>query len=173
MKSTVAGLPGSSLPQESDKRAGKYLGFRLDKEDFAIQVLPIREIMGIQAIMRVPQTPEYVRGVINVRGNLIPVIDLRLRFAMPEVESTSRTSIIVAQIDCEGYRGLIGTIVDALTEVFTLQPGHIEDAPELGDRFKTCLLGKARIKGRLKMLLNIHRLLTAEEIHQLESALHI
>src|SRR5205807_3571405 len=105
---TVARQPGSSLPQKADERAGKYLSFRLDKEEFAILVLRIREIMGIQEIMPVPQTPAYVRGVINVRGKVIPVIDLRLKFGMAQAEPTSRTSIIVTQIDCENGRMTMG-----------------------------------------------------------------
>jgi purine-binding chemotaxis protein CheW len=172
MKFTVARLPGSSLPQKSDQRAGKYLSFKLEKEEFAIQVLRIREIMGIQEIMPVPQTPIYVRGVINLRGKVIPVIDLRLKFGMPHVEPTSRTSIIVTQVDCENGRMTMGTIVDGVTEVLTLQPGDIEDAPDSGEGARTpYLLGRVKIKGRVKTLLDINLLLTAQEIQDLEAVL--
>src|SRR3984893_4856251 len=122
MKFTVARLPGSSLPQKTAPRAGKYLSFKLEKEEFAIQVLRIREIMGIQEIMPVPQTPVYVRGVINLRGKVIPVIDLRLKFGMAQADFTSRTSIIVTHVDSESGRMMVGTIVDCVTEVLTLHP---------------------------------------------------
>lgn len=172
MKSTVAGLPGSSSPQRTDQRAGKYLSFRLDKEEFAIQVLRIREIMGIQDIVAVPQTPEYMKGVINVRGKVIPVIDLRVKFGMAQVEPTPRTSIIVTQIDFEGGRMLVGSIVDGVTEVLTLKPGEIEDTPENADEVRTpYLLGRVKIKGRMKTLLDINLVLTAGEINDLGAVL--
>jgi purine-binding chemotaxis protein CheW len=172
MKLPVARLPSSPLPQKTDERAGKYLSFRLDKEEFAIQVLRIREIMGIQAIMPVPQTPGYVRGVINLRGKVIPVIDLRLKFGMAQADFTSRTSIIVTHVDSEAGRMMVGTIVDCVTEVLTLHPGEIEDVPDRGNGVKIpYLLGKVKIKGKVKTLLDINLLLTAKEVQDLEAVL--
>lgn len=174
MKSIGGRQPGSSLPQKGDEGAGKYLSFRLDKEEFAITVLRIREIMGVQEIMPVPKTPTYVRGVIHVRGKVIPVIDLRMKFGMAQAEPTSRTSIIVTQIDTERGPMLLGALVDAVTEVITLQPGAIEAAPVGAAGVKASyLLGKVKIRGRVRMLLDINLLLTPQEIQDLQAALEL
>src|SRR5580704_15606028 len=101
----------------TDQRAGKYLTFILGREEFAIQVLRVREIMGVQDITAVPQTPSYVKGVINLRGKVIPVVDLRLKFGMPEQEYTQRTCIVVVQIEQAGSRMLTGVVVDEVSEV--------------------------------------------------------
>jgi len=97
MEATGAGAAGAS-GRKAEPRAGKYLTFQLGNEEFAIQVLCVREIMGVQEITAVPQTPNYVKGVINLRGKVIPVVDLRLKFGLAEIEYTQRTCIIVAQI---------------------------------------------------------------------------
>jgi purine-binding chemotaxis protein CheW len=170
MKLTVARMPGSSL-QKTDERAGKYLTFRLDKEEFGIQVPRIREIMGVQQITPLPQTLGYLKGVISLRGKVIPVIDLRAKFGMAQAESTARSSIIVTQIDCEAGRMTMGTLVDCVTEVLTLQPGDIENAPSSSGAAKPYLLGIVKIKGRVKTLLDINVILTAQEIRDLEAVL--
>lgn len=168
MKSTVAPMPGSSS-QKTDARAGKYLTFRLEKQEFAIQVPRIREIMSVQPIMPVPLSPSYVRGVMNLRGKLIPVIDLRAKLGMAQAESTARSSIIVAQIDCEAGRMQMGTLVDCVTEVLTLEARDIDDPAPAGG--KPYLLGTAKVKGRIKTLLDINVVLTPEEIRDLEAVL--
>jgi purine-binding chemotaxis protein CheW len=118
--------PRSGLPQKTDPRAGKYISFRLGQEEFAIGVLGVREIVGIQEITAVPQTPHGVKGVINLRGKVIPVVDLRLRFGLAELAYSPRTCIIVVQIDAAQGEGagaslLAGVIVDAVSEVLNLQ----------------------------------------------------
>src|SRR5690349_15162640 len=116
METMLAG-PANLAAQKVDQRVGKYLTFQLGNEEFAIQVLRVREIMGIQEITAVPQTPDYVKGVINLRGKVIPVVDLRLKFCLPEIEYTQRTCIIVAQIDGRtAGKLLIGIIVDGVSE---------------------------------------------------------
>src|SRR5205809_2712657 len=104
-----------------DARTGKYLTFQLVNEEFGIRVLRVREIMGVQEITAVPQTPGHVKGVINLRGKVIPVVDLRLKFGLPEIEYTQRTCIFVVQIQSDSGKLLIGVIVDAVSEVLTLQ----------------------------------------------------
>src|ERR1700733_6456213 len=101
MEAVLATPTSSVVPQKGEQRAGKYLTFHLGNEEFAIQVLRVREIMGVQEITAVPQTPGYVKGVINLRGKVIPVVDLRLKFGLPAVDYTQRTCIIVAQITGE------------------------------------------------------------------------
>lgn len=168
MASLVA---GNAAAAKTDERAGKYLTFRLGQEEFGVQVLRVREIMGIQEITAVPQTPSYVKGVINLRGKVIPVMDLRLKFGLSEIEYTQRTCIIVAQIDGRAAGKLmIGVIVDAVSEVLTLQSSDIENTPDFGSGVATpYLLGMAKIKGKVKILLDIDMVLSAQEMQGLVS----
>src|SRR5579884_3394458 len=112
----------------ADERAGKYLTFELANEEFGIRVLKVREIMGVQEITAVPQTPQHVKGVINLRGKVIPVIDLRLKFGLPAAEYTQRTCIVVTQIAGEHASPiLMGIVVDGVCEVLNLSSQDIED----------------------------------------------
>ncbi len=154
------------------ERAGKYLTFRLAREEFAIQVLKVREIMGIQEITCVPHTPVYVKGVINLRGKVIPVVDLRLKFGLPSVPYDRRTCIIVVQIHGQGSDLPTGIVVDSVAEVLSIAPGEIEDTPDFGDGIETpYLLGMAKTKGKVKILLDIDRVLTTQELQGLRSVL--
>jgi len=158
---------------KSDSRAGKYLAFHLGPEEFAIQVLKVREIMGIQDITAVPQTPLYVKGVINLRGKVIPVIDLRLKFGLPEIEYTQRTCIIVVQVQGPaGSVSLTGIVVDEVSEAVNIAAGEVEDTPDFGDSVQTpYLLGMAKSKGKVKILLDIDQVLQAKELAGLHSML--
>jgi len=128
--------------------------------------------MGVQEITAVPQTPAYVKGVINLRGKVIPVVDLRLKFGLPELEYSQRTCIIVVQIESEAGRLLMGIIVDGVSEVITLQAADIEDTPDFGQGVATpYLLGMAKIKGRGKILLDINVLMITQELQGLEQVL--
>lgn len=160
-------------PRESavkaDERAGKYLTFQLGREEFAIQVLKVREIMGVQDITAVPQTPSHVKGVINLRGKVVPVVDLRLKFRLPELEYTQRTCIIVVQVDFEGTSLMMGIVVDGVSEVLNLAGGDIEDTPEFGSGVVTpYILGMAKSKGKVKILLDIDQVLSTQELQGLE-----
>jgi purine-binding chemotaxis protein CheW len=164
MTSTIANTSEANAAAIADDRAGKYLTFRLGKEDFAIQVLKVREIVGIQDITSVPQMPAYVKGVINLRGKVISVVDLRLKFALTEREYTQRTCIIVVQVQSGGVAIQTGVIVDEVSEVLNLTPGEIEDTPDFGEEVKTpYLLGVAKVKGAVKMLLDIDQVLASKE----------
>src|SRR5260370_18754188 len=112
MESTLSAPEAGSAALKSDQRAGKYLTFMIGKEEFGVGVLKVREIMGIQDITAVPQTPSYLKGVINLRGKVTPVIDLRLKFGLPAIDYTQRTAIIVVQVKSEPAAILIGTLVD-------------------------------------------------------------
>lgn len=154
-----------------DPRAGKYLTFNLGREEFAVSVLHVREIIGIQDITAVPQTPAAIKGVINLRGKVIPVVDLRLKFGMPEQAHTERTCIIVIQVDREGGPIMAGIIVDEVSEVLTLAGGEIESTPEFGDGVATpYLLGLAKIKDKVKILLDIAQVLKDQELAALPLA---
>jgi purine-binding chemotaxis protein CheW len=151
-------------------RAGKYLSFLLAGEEFAIRILYVREIIGLLDITSVPQTPSYVKGVINLRGKVIPVIDLRLKLRLPEMDPTQRTCIIVVEMQSAGVTLHTGIIVDAVCEVLNLHPDDIEDSPNFGDgAAESYLLGMAKIKGKVKILIDINRLLSAREVHELDT----
>jgi purine-binding chemotaxis protein CheW len=153
-------------------RQGKYLVFHLGREEFAVAVLKVREIMGLQEVTEVPQTPPYVRGVINLRGKVIPVVDLRRKFGMADGEATSRTCIVVVQVKRTGGAGeplLMGVIVDGVSEVLTIQEQEIEDTPSFGEDIRLpYILGMAKVKGRVKILLDIDQVMTAQELSGLE-----
>ncbi len=160
MQSTLVESPDTAPVQEQESRSGKYLTFHLDKEEFGIQVLKVREIMGVQDITVVPQTPDFVRGVINLRGKVIPVVDLRLKFGLAEKEYTQRTCIIVVNVEAGELSLLMGIIVDGVSEVLTLAPADIEDTPDFGNGVETpYLLGMAKVKDRVKILLDIDQVL--------------
>jgi purine-binding chemotaxis protein CheW len=166
-----AAAPGNPATQKTDQRAGKYLTFRLGQEEFAVQVSRVREIMGVQEITAAPQTPGYVKGVISLRGKVIPVVDLRLRFGLPELGYTNRTCIIVTQLDApETGKLLIGFIVDAVSQVLVLQAADIENAPDSGNSVAApYLVGRAKIKGKVKSLLDIDMVLNAQDVQGLVS----
>lgn len=150
-------------------RGGKYLVFHLGREEFGVEVLKVREIMGLQDITAVPQTAPFVKGVINLRGKVIPVIDLRLKFGLSVAEYTQRTCIVVVQVEEGSHALMMGVIVDGVSEVLTMQETDIEDTPEFGEDLKVdYILGMAKLKGKVKILLDIDRVLSACEIRKLE-----
>ena len=156
-----------------DARAGKYLTFQLAQEEFGIRVLKVREIMGLQEITAVPQTPGHVKGVINLRGKVVPLIDLRLKFGMPAAEYTTRTCIIVTQVQGESGLVLMGIVVDGVSEVLNLTGPEIEDTPDFGEAVAgQYLLGMAKVKGKVKILLDIDKVLSSQELHGLNAILH-
>ena len=155
---------------KNDSRAGKYLVFQLDREEFGIRVLKVREIMGVLDITAVPQTAACIKGVINLRGKVIPVVDLRVKFGLPEVEYTPRTCIIVVEVHGEPGTMLMGIVVDGVAEVLNLVASDIEDTPDFGRGVATpYLLGMAKIKGKVKILLDINMVLSAQELQVLPS----
>jgi purine-binding chemotaxis protein CheW len=153
------------------QRGGKYLVFHLGREEFGVRVLKVREIMGLQEITAVPQMPHYVKGVINLRGKVIPVIDLRLKFGLEQTDYTQRTCIVVLEVAFDSAQGiqraetmLMGAIVDGVSEVLNLQEAEIEDTPDFGDHESLpYVLGMAKVKGKVKILLDIDHVLTAQE----------
>lgn len=157
---------------QTDARAGKYLTFQLANEEFGIRVLKVREIMGLQEITAVPQTPAHIKGVINLRGKVVPVIDLRLKFGLEAAEYTQRTCIIVTQVQGESGSVLMGIIVDGVSEVLNLSASEIEDTPDFGkDVTGQYLLGMAKVKGKVKILLDIDQVLSTQDVHNLTAIL--
>ncbi len=144
--------------------AGKFLTFKLGEESYGVAVLKIREIIRMQKITPVPQMPHYVKGVINLRGKVIPVIDMRLKFGIGEDNVTERTCIVVVQIEArEGIATSVGLIVDAVEEVMNIVEDEVEETPDLGGQFDgEYILGIAKIKGEVKTLLDIDQVIMAE-----------
>jgi len=155
-----------------EEKEGKYLTFSLAEEEYGIGILKIKEIIRMMAITTVPQTPKFVKGVINLRGKVIPVIDLRLRFGMEPMDYTERTCIIVVEIDGTAERTVqIGIVVDAVSEVLNITGKDIEDTPTFGTKLDTTyILGMAKMEGGVKILLDIDRVLNGNEISALEKA---
>ncbi|HAS17171.1 MAG: chemotaxis protein CheW [Nitrospirae bacterium RIFCSPLOW2_12_42_9] len=145
---------------------GKYLTFILNREEYGLEILKVREIIGLMDITPVPQTPAFMKGIINLRGKVIPVVDQRLKFGMPAAEYTKETCIIVVNID----NRLMGIIVDTVSEVLDIAAKDIEPAPSLGNKIKTdFILGMGKIKGKVKILLDIDKVLTLEELAMLNN----
>jgi len=152
------------VPADTRQLAGKYLTFALHRESFGIDVLKVREIIRLTTITAVPQMPAYVRGVINLRGKIIPVMDLRLRFGFPDAQSTDQTCIIVVQVKLpDGKATPMGLVVDGVEEVTNLGASDIEETPEFGGQISTdFIVGMAKIKGVVKTLLDIDRVISHE-----------
>jgi purine-binding chemotaxis protein CheW len=152
-------------------REGKYLTFSLAGEEYGIGILKVKEIIGMMPITTVPRTPAFVKGVINLRGKVIPVVDLRLKFGMQEIGYTERTCIIVVEIRSQTGSVLIGIVVDSVSEVLNIKGSEIEETPTFGARLDTdYILGMAKMSGGVKILLDIDRVLGAEEIAILDKA---
>ena len=141
-------------------REGKYLTFSLAGEEYGIGILKVREIIGMMPVTPVPQTPDFVKGVINLRGKVIPVIDLRLRFGLDATAYTERTCIIVVEIHGEAGSIPMGIVVDAVSEVLNIRAADIENTPSFGVKLNTdFILGMAKTDGGVKILLDIDRVL--------------
>ena len=154
-----------------DSLAGKYLTFTLNNEEYGIALLKVKEIIGMLPITSVPQTPEYVKGVINLRGKVIPVSDLRLRFEMAAADYTDRTCIIVVEIQGETTMIQVGIVVDAVSEVMNVKAEDVKKAPSFGTQVETdYILGMANMDGQVKILLDIDRVMTSEAIIETEQA---
>ena len=150
-------------------KEGKYLTFALGDEEFGLEILKVREINGYMDITAVPQTPMYVKGVINLRGQVIPVIDLRMKFGMEEAEITEQSCIIVVEIDSGTRQFQTGIVVDHVQEVLDIASEQIEDSPEFGTSVNTdFILGMGKIGESVKILLDINKVLGGEDFSGLE-----
>ncbi len=145
---------------EKAQQGGKYLTFELAGESYGLEILKVREIIGLMDITAVPRTPEHVKGVINLRGKVIPVIDLRLKFGMQEMEHTGETCIIVVRVN----EAEIGVLVDRVSEVLDIEADKIEDAPSFGSEVNTeFIMGMGMAEDKVTILLDIGRVLANED----------
>ncbi len=147
-----------------ENNGGKYLTFILAKEEYGITILKVREIIKLLEITSIPKTPGYIKGVINLRGKIIPIMDLRLKFGLEEKEYTERTCIIVVEVTLNDTRRLMGLIVDTVSEVANLATDQIEPPPEYGNlNNQGFLIGVGKVKERVILLLDIEQILSREE----------
>ncbi|MFN8057662.1 MAG: chemotaxis protein CheW [Vicinamibacterales bacterium] len=160
-------MTGASKASERDaaagslnpvNEAGKYLTFSLNNEEYGLPVLKVREIIKMLDITNVPQVPGHVKGVINLRGKVIPVIDLRVKFGFPPQDYTERTCVVVVEVSMAAGKVMMGVIVDSVSEVINISADEIENTPTFGDRVDTSYMrGVAKVKGTVKVLLDLDR----------------
>lgn len=161
----------SPLAESTDlsRLAGKYLTFKLGSEEYGVEVLRVQEIMKMVDVTRVPRTPAFVSGVINLRGKVVSVVDLRMKFGMKPTEVTDLTCIIVLQVPREDRTVIMGIMVDEVSEVQVINAGQIEDRPA-GARVNTeFILGMAKSEKGVKILLDIQRILSEEDLNDVEA----
>ncbi len=149
----------------------QFLTFRLGEEVFGVGVLKVREVLDVISVTRVPQTPAFMLGVINLRGSVVPVVDLRRKFGLPLAEKSRDSCIIVLEVDLEGEVTVIGALADAVEEVLDLDQDQIEPAPKLGTRLKTeFILGMGKRGEGFVILLDMDRVFSAEELSMVQDA---
>jgi purine-binding chemotaxis protein CheW len=155
-----------------EKISGKFLTFKLDNEEFGFEILKVQEIIKMQHITPIPQTPDYIMGVINLRGKVIPVIDLRLKFCMPSVDATDNTCVIVVQVVRSKETLVMGVIVDQVSEVQDIPAEAIDPAPKFDQSCRhDYILGMAKSNSSVKILLDIDKVLSADDLEMLDCAI--
>ncbi len=143
----------------------QYLTFKLGDEVFALDISKVREVLDFTAITKVPRTPEFMRGVINLRGSVVPVVDLRLKFGMAPTERTVNTCIIITEVSVDNETTVLGALADSVQEVMDLGPDHIEPAPKIGTRLNTEFIkGMGKQNDKFVILLDINRVFSTEEL---------
>lgn len=145
--------------------ARQYLTFKLGDEVFALDVAKVREVLDFSTITRIPKTPDFLRGVINLRGCVVPVVDLRLGFGMPRTERTVNTCIVVVEVLIEGETVVVGALADSVEEVIDLEPDQIQQAPTIGNHIKTDFIqGMGKRDAGFVMILDIDRVFSDEDL---------
>jgi purine-binding chemotaxis protein CheW len=148
------------------------LTFKLGEEVFAVDVAKVREILDFTTVTKVPQTPDFMRGVINLRGSVVPVVDMRLKFGMSATEKTVNTCIIVMEIAIDQETAIVGALADSVQEVLELEPDQIEAAPRIGTKLNTeFLVGMGKHNETFIMILNIDKVFTFEELYAVQEGL--
>ncbi|MBJ6800053.1 chemotaxis protein CheW [Geomonas propionica] len=152
----------------------QYLTFKLEDELFALDIGKVREVLDFTSITKVPQTPDYMRGVINLRGSVVPVVDLRLKFGMAMAEQTVNTCVIIVEVELEGERVVMGAMADAVQEVMDLEPDQIEPPPRIGTKLNTDFIkGMGKHNEQFIIILDIDKVFTTGElamVQELEGA---
>jgi len=164
MSSNINGQHLITNGRQEENKTDKYLTFKLASEEYGLEILKVQEIIGLMAITTIPRTPEFVRGVINLRGNVIPVIDLRLKFGMESKDDAVETCIILVQIEKNGHHITMGIIVDYVSEVIAISSDKIEPPPDFGTNIDTdFIMGMGEIDKKVVILLEVDKVLSDKE----------
>jgi purine-binding chemotaxis protein CheW len=156
---------------ESIAETTQFLTFKLDEELFALDISKVREVLDFTTITKVPQTPDYMRGVINLRGSVVPVVDMRVKFGMQEAERTVNTCIIIVEVDMESENVVMGVIADAVQEVLDLEPEQVEPPPKIGTKLNSDFIrGMGKVNDRFLMILDIDRVFSCDDLAALAVA---
>jgi purine-binding chemotaxis protein CheW len=148
----------------------QYLTFKLDQEVFAIDISKVREVLDFTTVTKVPRTPEFMRGVINLRGSVVPVVDLRLKFGMSMTEKTVNTCIIIVEVAVDDETTILGALADSVQEVMDLGPDHIEPAPKIGTRLNTEFIkGMGKRDSKFTIILDIDKVFSYDELAQVQA----
>ena len=151
--------------------ATQHLTFKLDEEVFAVDISKVREVLEYSSVTKVPQTPEFMKGVINLRGHVVPVVDLRLKFGMQEAEKTVNTCIIIVEVSVDEETAVLGALTDSVQEVLELEHDQIEPAPKIGTRLKTDFIrGMGKQNEQFIMILDIDKVFSTDELAIVQSA---
>ncbi len=143
----------------------QYLTFKLGDEVFALDIGKVREVLDFTAVTKVPQTPDFMRGVINLRGNVVPVVDMRLKFGMSQTEKTVNTCVIITEIDVDGETTVVGAMADSVQEVLDLEPEQIEPPPRIGSKMNTdFIMGMGKHNDQFIIILNIDKVFSGIEL---------
>ncbi len=163
--STTATELNSVINSELDSDADQFLTFVLGSEEYGVDILRVQEIKGWDSVTPIPNTPDYIKGVINLRGTIVPIVDLRQRFSMPEVEYGPITVVIVLKIECADRDRIMGIVVDGVSDVYDVPPEEMKDAPDFGNVVDTEFVrGLATVEEKMIIILDIDHLLSGNEI---------
>lgn len=144
---------------------GQYLSFKLGDEVFALDIGKVREVLDFTTVTKVPQTPDFMLGVINLRGSVVPVVDMRLQFGMSKTETTVNTCIIIVEIELDGETTILGALADSVQEVMELDAAQVEPPPRIGTRLKTTFIkGMGKREGQFIIILDIDKVFSADEL---------
>ena len=170
MEATLGREATATESRAASALGGKYLTFSLGNEEYGLPVMKVREIIKVMDITQVPQVAEHVLGVINLRGKVIPVIDLRRKFGFPAQAYTERTCIIVAEVGLAAGKVLMGVVVDAVSDVLNVSGSEIDETPHFGGHHTIdYLLGLAKVRGTVKILLDLDRVLLTDGVLQMQA----
>jgi purine-binding chemotaxis protein CheW len=143
----------------------QYLTFKLDDEVFALDITKVREVLDFTTVTKVPRTPEFMRGVINLRGSVVPVVDLRLKFGMTKTEKTVNTCVIIVEVAVDNETTILGALADSVQEVMDLEPDHIEPAPKIGTRLDTEFIkGMGKRESNFIIILDVDKIFSTDEL---------
>ncbi|MCP4992639.1 MAG: purine-binding chemotaxis protein CheW [Gammaproteobacteria bacterium] len=151
-------------------KLGQFLSFSLGGEEYGADILKVREIRGWEDVRAIPDTPEYIKGVLDLRGTIVPIIDLRSRFNLDQVEYNPTTVVIVFSVEVEAHQATVGVVVDSVSDVLEVEMGEIKSAPDFGTKINTkYIIGVLSQEGQMIVLLDVDKLLSPEEFGMLEA----